>query len=298
MPNDEDGREIAGPPRVNPVLFSGEAPVPTLRVNGYDIAFVERGSGAPLLLVHGTLNDYRHWTGQMAPFGAHYRTIALSLRHCWPEPWDGEGDDFTEQQHTADVASFISALEAGPVHLLGHSRGGYIAFRVAQNFPHLVRTLILVEPGGALAADLEAALPPGEPLIALGPLYAKAAERIRRGEIDEGLKMVSDVTGGPGSWDRRPERLKQRRRDNARTLLGQIKGQRAPFALADAAAIRAPTLLMAGERSPASFHRILDAMETAIGDVRRVGIPRASHSSNLDNPAAFAREVLAFLDGR
>ena len=43
--------------------------MPTLRVNGYDLAFVERGTGAPLLLVHGTLSDYRHWAGQMAPFG-------------------------------------------------------------------------------------------------------------------------------------------------------------------------------------------------------------------------------------
>src|ERR1700689_2461042 len=84
--------------------------MPTLWVNGYDMAFVERGTGAPLLLVHGTLCDYRHWTGQMEPFGAHYRTIAVSLRHCWPEKWDGEGDDFTVQQHTRDVASFIAAL--------------------------------------------------------------------------------------------------------------------------------------------------------------------------------------------
>jgi esterase len=272
--------------------------MPTLRVNGYDMAFVERGASAPLLLLHGTLCDYRHWTGQMAPFGARYRTIALSLRHCWPEQWDGEGDDFTMQQHTADVASFIPALGAGPIDLLGHSRGGHLAFRVAQKFPDLVRTLILVEPGGALAPDLEAKLAPGEPLIALGPLYAKAAERIRRGEIDEGLKAVSDLTSGPGSWDRRPERMKQYRRDNARTLLGQVKESRVPFARADAEAIRAPTLLIAGERSPASFHRILDGMETAIGDVRRVVIPKASHSSNLDNPGAFAREVLAFLNGR
>jgi len=272
--------------------------MPILRVNGYHMAFVERGAGAPLLLVHGTLCDYRQWTEQMAPFAAHYRTIALSLRHCWPERWDGAGDDFTVQQHTADVASFLSALDAGPVHLLGHSRGGHIAFRAAQNFPDLVRTLTLVEPGGALAPDLEANLAPGEPLIAIGPLYAKAAERIRRGEIDEGLKTVIDVTGGPGSWERTPERIKQYRRDNARTLLGQIKESRAPFARADAEAIRAPTLLVAGERSPASFHRILDGLETAIRDVRRAIIPKASHASNLDNPEAFAREVLAFLDGR
>jgi esterase len=272
--------------------------MPTLPVNGYDMAYVEQGQGAPLLLVHGTLCDYRHWSGQMAPFGAHYRTIALSLRHCWPEQWDGEGDDFTVQQHTADVAGFLSALGAGPVHLIGHSRGGHIAFRAAQNDPDLVRTLTLVEPGGALAPDLEASIGPGAPVTDLGALYAHAAEQIRRGEIDAGLKAVMDVNGGPGTWEKTPERFRQYRRDNARTLIGQIKERRAPFARADAEAIRAPTLLIAGERSPASFHRILDGLETAIGNVRRAVIPNASHSSNLDNPPAFAREVLAFLDGR
>jgi pimeloyl-ACP methyl ester carboxylesterase len=41
---------------------------------------------------------------------------------------------------------------------------------------------------------------------------------------------------------------------------------------------------MAGERSPPSFHNILDGLETALRDVRRVVIPNASHSSNFDNP--------------
>ena len=298
MPNPADGRATAWAFRVNPNSSQGEALMPSINVNGYDMAFVERGAGAALILVHGTLCDYRHWTGQMAPFGARYRTIAPSLRRCWPEHWDGEDDDFTVQQHTADVASLISALDAGPVHLLGHSRGGHIAFRVAQNFPASIRTLTLVEPGGVLAPDLEAGLPPGAPLIALGPLYGAAADRIRAGEIDEGLKPTIDVIGGPGTWDRTPEPRKQMLRDNARTMLGQIREKREPFARADAEKIRAPTLLIAGERSPASFHRILDGLETAIRDVRRAVIPKASHGSNVDNPAAFAREVLAFLDGR
>jgi esterase len=272
--------------------------MPSLPANGYDMAFVERGAGAPMILVHGTLGDYRSWALQMEPFGAHYRTIALSLRHCWPERWDGEGDDFTVQQHTEDVGAFISALDAGPVHLIGHSRGGQIAFRVAQNFPDLVRKLVLAEAGGALDASLEPPHAPSDPPIALGPLYAAAAERIRRGEIDEALAPTIDVIHGPGGWAKLPDHKKQQMRDNARTLLGQIKEQRVPYLRADAEAITAPTLLIAGERSPETYHRILDGLESALKDVRRVVIPNASHGSNSDNPEAFNREVLAFLEAR
>jgi esterase len=273
----------------------GEPRMPTLRVNGYDMAFVERGSGVPLVLVHGTLGDYRGWELQMAPFGAHFRTIAVSLRHCWPERWDGHGDDFSVQQHEQDVAAFIAALDAGPAHLLGHSRGGHIAFRVAEHTPELIRKLVLVEPGGSLDASLQPPRPPASPMIDLGPLYAKAAERIRLGEIDEGLAPAMDVILGPGGWDSQPEEKRQRMRDNAQTLIGQIKERRAPFSRADAQAVTAPTLLMAGDRSPETFHRILDGLQSALKDARRVVIPNASHGSNVDNPEAFARETLAFL---
>ena len=139
---------------------------------------------------------------------------------------------------------------------------------------------------------------PSPPAIALGPLYAKAAERIRRGEIDEGLRTTIDIIAGPGGWERTPEYRRQMLRGNAATLLGQIKEQRAPFARADAEAIRAPTLLIAGERSPASFHHILDGLERALRNPWRVVIPNGSHASNIDNQKAFEREVLAFLEGR
>src|SRR3954454_19363973 len=100
----------------------------------------------------------------METFGRRYRTIAPSPRHFWPEQWDGIGDDFTIQQHTEEVAAFGGALGAGPVHLVGHSRGGHVAFRVAQHFPDRVRVLILAEPGGELDTTLAPDPPhPGMP---------------------------------------------------------------------------------------------------------------------------------------
>jgi pimeloyl-ACP methyl ester carboxylesterase len=126
-----------------------------------------------------------------------------------------------------------------------------------------------------LGARLETSLPPpAEPLISPGALYAEAAKRIRVGEIDEGLAAAADVIFAPGGWELLPEWIKAIYRDNARTLLGQSREQGAPYARADAA-ITAPTLFVAGERSPETFRRTLDGLETAISDVQRVVIPGA-----------------------
>jgi hypothetical protein len=112
-----------------PLPSTSRAPMQTLRVNGYDMAYLEIGEGSPLVCVHGTLGDFRTWSAVFGPLSKTRRVISVSLRRFFPEHWDGVGDDFLMAQHVADVIGFIERLDAGPVDLMGHSRGGHIAFR-------------------------------------------------------------------------------------------------------------------------------------------------------------------------
>jgi pimeloyl-ACP methyl ester carboxylesterase len=264
------------------------------------MAYSEHGKGAPLLLVHGSLLDHRYWAPQMEPLGQHHRVVAPSLRHCWPARWDGAGDDFTIRQHVDDVAAFIEGLGAGPVHLLGHSRGGHVAFRVAQHHPDRVRALVLADPGGALDDTLRPAAQavPADPAPQRMPLAeatARGAERVARGDVEGGVAFFVDAVNGPGAWEGMAEHLKRMHRDNAYTLIGQVNERRPPFALADMEAIRAPTLLVGGERSAPPFRQVLDAMERHVRGVERAVIPSAGHFMSEQEPAAFNRVVLAFL---
>ena len=117
----------------------------TLRVNGSDMAYLEVGSGRPLVCVHGSLCDFRNWSAVLGPLSARHRVISVSLRHFFPERWDGSGDTYSLAQHVDDVVAFIEQLDSGPVDLMGHSRGGHVSFRVAQRRPELLRKLILAE---------------------------------------------------------------------------------------------------------------------------------------------------------
>ena len=183
--------------------------------------------------------------------------------------------------------------------LLGHSRGGHVAFRVAQHHPALVRTLILAEPGGALDGTLRPPPPAAKSRGMSGAeIAARAAERIRRGDVEGGLAFFIDATSGPGAWEGMAGHLRRMLRDNARTLLGQMNERRPPLSRADMEAIRAPTLLVGrgGCLPPAA--RVLDAMERRIGDAARVAIPGTTHNTSQQDPDAFNRAVLGFLAAR
>jgi pimeloyl-ACP methyl ester carboxylesterase len=267
----------------------------TLRVNGYDMAYLDVGSGPTLVCVHGSLCDFRIWGSVIGPLTAKHRVIALSLRHFFPDHWDGTGDTYSIAQHVDDVIAFIAQIEPRPVDLMGHSRGGHISFRVAQQRPDLLRRLILAEPGGELDATLDPDYKPGpSPLAAR---FAASAEKIAAGDIDGGLQYFMDTLEGPGAWQRLPAMAKQLLRDNAMTLLGQVRDQRPPFSKADAESIRTPTLFIGGARTKGMLPKVLHALATHVQGSRTEMIPGATHPMFEQAPQKYSEIVLNFLAG-
>jgi pimeloyl-ACP methyl ester carboxylesterase len=269
----------------------------TLRVNGYDMAYIDVGQGQPgappLVCVHGSLCDYRIWSAVIGPLSAKHRVIAVSLRHFFPDHWNGVGDTYSIAQHVEDVIAFIEQIEPRPVDLMGHSRGGHICFRVAQRRPDLLRKLILAEPGGELDATLDPNYEPGpSPLAAR---IAASAAVIAKGDVDGGLEIYVDALEGPGAWKRLPESLRQPLRDNATTLIGQTRDQRPPFSKADAEAIEIPTLFIGGARTKGALPLLLHTLAANVKGSRTEMIPGATHPMFEQQPQKYCEIVLDFL---
>ena len=267
----------------------------TFDLDGYPLPYEQRGAGEPLLLIHGSVNDSRAWMHQMDAFGAHFRTLVPSLRHCYPERWDGVGDDFTVEQHARDLAALLEAQAPSGAHIVGHSRGGAVAIELARTRPALVRRLVLADPGG-----LEALLPDtpeGRAMAAeSSAMFDRLRDALAQGDAVAAARAFVDALGGAGAWDRRSPGQKAILLDNIAT--GPNCAERPRFTAAALRALAMPMLLVTGARSPARYAIMLDAMR-ALYDPQPpvVVVPDAAHAMNRENPAAFNEAVLAFLSG-
>ena len=270
----------------------------TLRVNGYDMPYLEVGQakdgGHPLVCVHGTLGDFRTWYAVLGPLSRKHRVIAVSLRHFFPEHWDGVGDDYRMAQHVADVIAFLEQIDPRPVDLMGHSRGGHIAFRVAQQRPDLLRKVVLAEPGGDFDNTLDPAIVPGA-RSALATRTLASVNMVRAGNIEGALQNFVDGIDGEGSWRRLPAAAKQQLRDNITTLLGQVHEARKPYSKADVEAIKTPTLLLGGADTTGSLSTMWREMARHIAGAKTAEIPGARHWMFEHDPEGFCRAVTEFL---
>ncbi|MBV8651335.1 MAG: alpha/beta hydrolase [Alphaproteobacteria bacterium] len=269
-----------------------------LCVNGHDMAYLDIGEGAPLVCVHGSLCDFRTWGPVLGPLSRRHRLIVPSLRRFFPEAWDGVGPGFTIAEHTADMIAFIERLDLGRVDLMGHSRGGHISFRIAQQRPELLRRAVLAEPGGDLDESFTAAGGSPSTHAPLRAHVAAAAEKIRAGDVEGGLASFLDAIEGPGAWQRLAAGARRQFRDNALTLLGQVNEQRPPYGRAEAEAIRVPTLLIGGTETQGSLPQVLRGLAAHIPGARVAMIPAATHMMFEQDPERFCAAVLDFLDAR
>lgn len=263
----------------------------SLRVNGYDMAYLDVGQGPPLVCVHGSLCDFRVWSPVLGPLTTRHRVIAVSLRHFFPEHWDGSGDTYSLAQHVEDMIAFIDRLAPRPVDLMGHSRGGHIAFRVAQRRSELLHKLVLAEPGGEIDATLNPDYKPG-PWPMAAPIAA-AAGLIAEGDIDGGLEHFLTALQTP--WKRLPAASKQLLRDNATTLIGDARDERTPFSKSDAEKIKVPTLFIGGSNTRGLLPKVLYALAAHVPDSRTEMIAGATHAMFEQAPQKYCEIVLDFL---
>ncbi len=115
--------------------------------DGFDIAFMDRGQGEPVLLIHGFASNARvNWDGPgwfSSLNAAGYRVIALDNRGHGDSTKSHDKTDYAPSKMASDAAALLAHLGIKRSHVMGYSMGARISAFLALEHPHLVRTLVL-----------------------------------------------------------------------------------------------------------------------------------------------------------
>lgn len=255
----------------------------TASAGSIQTAYLEAGSGEPVILVHGASAAGITWYPVIGPLSAHFRVFAPDIVGY------GESDKpstaYDPPYYCAWLAAFLDALGVQKAHLVGHSKGGAIGLRFALGHPARVKSLVLVDSAGlgigasftVLLAMLCYNLFPSR---ATGLWVTKQVMHDPR-NLDPALgEYIDEVTKAPGG-----RRALLRGRAHTRIppeQLGQIAQQ---------------TLIIWGEGDRLIPVARAKAAAKALPHAQVHVIPQAGHSPFFDQPQAFNDVLIRFLRG-
>jgi len=192
-------------------------------VNGIKLYYEIRGSGRPLVLLHGGLGSSDMFGPNLEALGKGRQLITADLQG------HGRTADIDRPLSTelmaGDIAALITHLKLERPDLMGYSLGGGVAFFVALRHPELVRKLVLVSTPirrDAFYADI---------LVQQEQVGPQAAEMMKQTPM---YQLYASVAPRPEDWPR---------------LLGKIgDAMKIDFDLSkEVASLTVPTLIVAGD---------------------------------------------------
>lgn len=101
------------------------------------VSFSEKGSGFPVVLIHGFCETRQVWSGFVEFLSERYRVLTPDLPGFGESPLP-EGD-FSIDDVAEIMFEWIKSLELSEVAVVGHSLGGYVTLALAKKHPEILR---------------------------------------------------------------------------------------------------------------------------------------------------------------
>lgn len=252
-----------------------------------------RGSGVPLVLLHGFTGRGSGWGSHATALARRFRVVVVDLPGHGRTGTPADPARASVERTAEDLAAILRGEGLVPAHMLGYSLGARIALRLAVAHPALLGRVVLESPSAGFATEVE---------------------RAARRAADEGraVRLERDGIGAfVAEWEResvfashatltrartrrvRAERLRNHPAGLAASLRSAGQGSMEPLhdRLAE---VRAPTLVIAGALDPAGRERA-EAIAASIPGARLEVVAGAGHAPHLETPTIFRSLALEFL---
>jgi 3-oxoadipate enol-lactonase len=246
-------------------------------------------SGPPVVLIHGHSLDLRQWDGQVpALTAAGFRVVRYDVRGHGRSMAPPTG--YTWENYAADLRELLDRVNVQAAHVVGLSMGGGIALQFALDFPARVLSLTLVDsalPGFTYSHEfseqieqLVAAVRADGPRVAFDRLWLTHPlfDGLRR--FPDRLQRIREMVLAYPAADYRE---------------GALPAGYAPDAIDRLHEIKAPTLVVVGERDIADFRLVADVLAENLPRARKLVLSDCGHLPPIEQPDALNEALIAFL---
>ncbi|MPY91579.1 MAG: alpha/beta fold hydrolase [Acidimicrobiia bacterium] len=248
--------------------------------------FGGEGPRLPVLLcLHGVTGHAWTWAGVAEALEGRARVVALDQRGHGDSQWSAAGAYGTTEL-AEDLFGVLEAEALGPVNLVGLSWGGLVGLRLAAAFPHLVRSLTVVDVAPSTSA------PPGQ--VPPRPYEFDSHAAVREWERQANPHAPDAMVEALAAFGTRPGPRGQLVRKHDPCFQEQW-----PFRAEDHwdawRVLAVPTLLVRAAGSPVLDEASFDEMSAQVVGLRRAVVADSGHLVPVEQPEAFAALVEEFV---
>jgi 3-oxoadipate enol-lactonase len=249
--------------------------------------FVDRGprDGLPVLFLHAFPLHSGMWDAQVEALESERRCLAFDVRGFGKSPVSAS--PMMLEHVVDDLFALLDHLGVSRAVLCGLSMGGYVALRASEREPSRVAGLFLADTQAAADGN-EAKLRRAE---GVRKLEREGVEAYAQSFLPQVLSANAEHPDAVRAHARRLV-LDSSAQGIAGGLLALATRTDTSMALSR---IGAPTHVVVGADDVTTPASVARALAHEVPGARCVVIPRAGHLSNLDAPAAFNRELVAYL---
>lgn len=254
--------------------------------NGVTLDFVEQGEpgAVPLLLLHGLGDSWRSYEPVLQHLPGTIRVFALSQRGHGDSSKPAKG--YRLEHFVDDLKRFLDAVHVGAAVLAGHSSHGLVSERFAIDHPDRTLGLVLIGTPVTLRGN-EAARDLFDSTISnlTDPLDSEFV----RGFAENTLAQAVPQTFLETTWEETMKVPARVFKEFFRELI------ETDFST-ELDRIRAPGLLVWGDRDAILSRREQDALAKALPNSRLVVYRGAGHSPHWEEPEHFASDLVSFIE--
>lgn len=267
--------------------------MPTVRTNDIGTYYERRGSGPPIVFVHGAILDHSQWEPQIEALSDDYTTIAYDVRGHGRTGGSAR-EPYSIELFAADLDVFVSTLDLDRPLICGLSMGGCIAQVYAVRHSERLGGLVLADTFTPELLGRREWVQRSLLLRAtVPPVRILGYERVEKALVWLQKRLGAGVSGDYEKIERLRAQGPQLTTEEFAKVIRAVAGFHETAI--ELTSITVPTLVLYGEHESPFIRRHAPKLRAELPNVSVREVPDAGHASNLDNPEFFTRALREFV---